>query len=163
MKKSLLCIFCAFAFAFSFYGCGAKNDSIGIYDLQSAMLSADESLPEMKTVNSSSENASALFSYLCDLDYSKVDSFFLAYCADGKKADEIAVVKLKSSNDTQEAQNLINEHVQKRISLYKTYGPDQVSRAQKAQVFSQSGYVVLIICDNQSAVKSAFENAIKGE
>lgn len=163
MKKTLVSLICVFALVFAFYGCSAKTASVGIYDLQKAMLAADDSLPEMKTVNSSSENAQSLFSYLCDLDYSKVDSFFLSYCADGKKADEIAVVRLKNANDAQQTQDLINEHVQKRVSLYKTYGPDQVKRAQKAQVFSESNCVVLIICDNQSAVKSAFESAIKGE
>jgi hypothetical protein len=142
--------------------CGTKEstNSVGIYDLQTAMLAADDSLPQMQTVNSSSEDAARLFAYLSDMDYEKVNSFFLAYCQDGKEADEIAVIELKDQADLQEAQDSVQDHVDGRIKLYSTYGPDQAQRAEKALIFQEGNYVVLIISDQQDKVKEAFEAQI---
>ena len=133
---------------------------ISMYDLRKAMLAADPALPEMMAVSNSDDKADELFAYLSDLDYSKVDGYFLAYAADGM-AYEIAVVALKDEGDVSELKDSLIRHVEGRVNLYKSYAPDQVEKAEDAEIVTNGRYVALIMCDDKEAVKAAFEEGIK--
>jgi hypothetical protein len=150
-------------FALSACSGSTSTSSVTLDELEEAMLSADPSLPEMTTIDSRSENADALFSYLSDVDYAKINRFFLSYCSDGKEADEIAVVELKSSSDVTAMRASLQSHVDGRIALYSTYGPDQVAKAEQALLFEQGNYVVLIISDRTADVRAAFETKLQAE
>lgn len=157
--KRIAAFILALALCFSLCACGADKE-ISIYDLQKAMLSADGELPEMLTVSSSDADAEKKFAYLSDMDYSKVEGYFLAYSADGT-AYEIAVICLENSDDEAEAKASLQSHLQDRVNLYKTYEPTQASRAEDALIISRGSCVALIMCDNTDAVKSAFEEFLK--
>ncbi len=145
---------------FCISGCSEKEEkNISIYDLQKAVLEAGKDFPEMKTVNGSSEDAASLFTYLSDVEYEKVDGFFLSYAAEGESY-EVAVVRMKENSDVKEMTDSLKAHVDDRINLYKNYEPEQVGRAEEADVFSEGKYAVLIMCDNKSDIKAAFENII---
>ncbi|MBQ3404373.1 MAG: DUF4358 domain-containing protein [Oscillospiraceae bacterium] len=156
MRKALLLI-TLFALAIVLCACGAKEEAlVSMYDLQQTMMQADDSLPDMKTVNSSAEDADELFEYLSDMPYDKVEGYFLAYSSEGK-ADEIAVIAVKNSADINEAVDSLREHQDGRVKLYTQYDPTQTGRAEDGLVFSNGRYAALIISDNQQAVKAAFE------
>lgn len=136
------------------------NNNASMYDLQKAMLEADSDFPPMITVGSSDENADELFVYLSDMDFDKVDAFFLGYSSEGL-ADEVAVIRVKNSGDLDDAVKSLNAHKEGRVHLYETYDPTQTSRAEAGLVFKNGNYAVLIISDNSSAVKKAFEDGIQ--
>lgn len=138
-----------------------ERSMVSMYDLRVAMLAAQPGLPEMTSVSSSDENAEALFGYLSDLSYEKVEGFFLSYASDGKTANEFAVVCLKDKADVPALESSIRSHVKGRVDLYKTYAPDQVEQASAAQLVSQDRYVALIMCADQTPVKTAFLSGIK--
>ena len=133
-----------------------------MYDLSKAMCAADPSLPEMSRISSSDGNAADLFAYFSKLDYEKVDLYFLSYAAKGT-AEEIGVIALKDARDAEECKKTLEDHVQDRINLYKTYAPDQVQRAEKAQVLISGRYVALIMCDEQKAVTEAMNSFLEGK
>ena len=139
-------------------GCGGTktSDTVSMYDLRQTMEAADKSLPEMLNASSADENAADQFAYISDLDYDKVDSFFLSYAKEGT-ADEIAVVAV---NDIDEAKQSLETHRQNRRKLLDQYEPEEVKRIDDGLVFAKDQYAVLIICDDASAVKAAFEKAI---
>jgi hypothetical protein len=142
-------------------GCGGtKSDTVSMYDLRQTMEAADKSLPEMLNASSADENAADQFAYISDLDYGKVDSFFLSYAKEGT-ADEIAVVAVKDENDIDEAKQSLETHRQNRRKLLDQYEPEEVKRIDDGLVFAKDQYAVLIICDDASAVKAAFEKAIE--
>lgn len=142
-------------------GCGGTKTSntVSMYDLRQTMEAADKSLPEMLNASSADENAADQFAYISDLDYGKVDSFFLSYAKEGT-ADEIAVVAVKDVNDIDEAKQSLETHRQNRRKLLDQYEPEEVKRIDDGLVFAKDQYAVLIICDDASAVKAAFEKAI---
>jgi hypothetical protein len=161
MKRFATLLAAALLLVFALVSCGSSTtSSVSLYDLQKEMLAADDTLPEMKSVSSSDENAADLFAYLSDMDYDTVSGFFLSYCADGSQADEIAVIELKNSSDKKDMLQSIQDHVEGRVNLYASYGPDQVQRAENALIFDDGNYVVLIISDQQDQVKAAFEDFI---
>ena len=141
-------------------GCGQNEKPVvSMYDLSRAMLAADDTLPEMSYISSSDENASELFTYISDLDYALVDSYFLSYSSKGL-ADEIAVIALKNEADVAAAMKTIESHVQERTAMYRQYDPSQMDRVEGGLVFTSGRYAVLIISDKQKEVKSAFEGFI---
>ena len=142
-------------------GCGGTktSDTVSMYDLRQTMEAADKSLPEMLNASSADENAADQFAYISDLDYDKVDSFFLSYAKEGT-ADEIAVVAVKDVNDIDEAKQSLETHRQNRRKLLDQYEPEEVNPIDDGLVFAKNQYAVLIICDDASAVKAAFEKAI---
>ncbi len=165
MKKRTGAVLALLCLSLSLCACGgqrsAKLTAVSIYDLQKSMLEADDTLPEMLTVNSSAEDGEELFHYLSDLDYSKVAGYFLAYAADGM-ADEIAVIVTKDPKDAPEAEASLKRHVEGRLELYRNYEPEQVRRAEGAVIFSKDACAVLIISDRPEAARGAFEETLSG-
>jgi hypothetical protein len=162
MKKIIAVLFVAAMLCTLMTACakrGKTEAAVNLEDLQTDMLAADDSFPEMKSVSSSSDGAEELFSYLSDYDYTKIDGYFLSYSAAGL-ADEVAVVRMKSSGDADSMVDSLKKHVEGRVKLYNTYQPEQATRADKALLFASGSYAVLIISDKQQNVKAAFDKAI---
>ena len=158
--KRIICVICALAMCLSVCACGEKTQKIDMYELQKSMVSADKSLPEMKISGSWDENAEKAFSYISDMEYNKIHGFFLAYAADGM-AYELAVVQLKDKSDAGEMEDSLNEHVQTRFRMYKTYEPEQVQRAENAVVKTVGDCVLLIMSDSPENAETAFKEFTK--
>ena len=158
--KRIICVICALAMCLSVCACGEKTQKIDMYELQKSMVSADKSLPEMKISGSWDENAEKAFSYISDMEYNKIHGFFLAYAADGM-AYELAVVQLKDKSDAGEMEDSLNEHVQTRVRMYKTYEPEQVQRAEDAVVKTVGDCVLLIMSDSPENAETAFKEFTK--
>ena len=158
--KRIICVICALAMCLSVCACGEKTQRIDMYELQRSMVSADKSLPEMKISGSWDENAEKAFSYISDMEYNKIHGFFLAYAADGM-AYELAVVQLKDKSDAGEMEDSLNEHVQTRVRMYKTYEPEQVQRAENAVVKTIGDCVLLIMSDSPENAETAFKEFTK--
>ena len=156
----IICVICALAMCLSVCACGEKTQKIDMHELQKSMVEADKSLPEMKISGSWDENAEKAFSYLSDMEYNKIHGFFLAYAADGM-AYELAVVQLKDKSDAGEMEDSLNEHVQTRVRMYKTYEPEQVQRAENAVVKTVGDCVLLIMCDSPENAETAFKEFTK--
>lgn len=158
--KRIIFVICALAMCLSVCACGEKTQKIDMYELQRSMVSADKSLPEMKISGSWDENAEKAFSYISDMEYNKIHGFFLAYAADGM-AYELAVVQLKDKSDAGEMEDSLNEHVQTRVRMYKTYEPEQVQRAENAVVKTVGDCVLLIMSDSPENAETAFKEFTK--
>lgn len=158
--KRIICVICALAMCLSVCACGEKTQKIDMYELQKSMVSADKSLPEMKISGSWDENAEKAFSYISDMEYNKIHGFFLAYAADGM-AYELAVVQLMDKSDAGEMEDSLNEHVQTRVRMYKTYEPEQVQRAENAVVKTVGDCVLLIMSDSPENAETAFKEFTK--
>ena len=63
----------------------------------------------MLNASSAEENAEENFKHISDLDYSKVDSYFVSYSEEGL-ADEIAVIAVKDPQDVKEAKESLDDH-----------------------------------------------------
>lgn len=138
------------------------RSEVSMYDLRVAMEAADDTLPDMMNASSAEEDAGSNFAHVSDLDYEKVESYFVSYAAEGGKADEIVVIAVRNKDDVRAAEDSLKEHKTKRIRLLEQYEPAEVKRVEDGVVFTSGRYAVLIICDNSSAVRRAFEQAVSG-
>jgi hypothetical protein len=98
---------------------------------------------------------------ITDMDYDKIDDFFVSYAKEGGKADEIIVIAVKNTNDLAEAKQALEDHRESRRKLLEQYEPEEVKRVEDGIIFTEKQYAVLLICENQDAVKQAFEGAVK--
>lgn len=140
---------------------GKSSEAISMYDLSGTMMAAAPSLGEMSYVSSEDEDAENLIKHVIDTDYSKIDSFYVSYSSDGTLADEITVIAAKNKKDTAEIKSALEEHLESRKNLYKTYGPEQLKKLESAELFTSGQYAVLIVCDEASQVKKAFSDYMK--
>lgn len=163
MKRLILSLSSTLLILLTLASCGItdKKETVSMYDLKAAMC-ADAGFGEMTYVSSADDNAEEKFGHLSEMDYSKIDAFFMNFAADGSvSSDEIAVVAMKSENDITEAVASLNKHLEYRKTLYRNYGPEQLPKLEKALVFSSGRYAVLIVADNPAEIKSAFYNFMK--
>lgn len=144
-------------------GCGtgssAGTDTVSMYDLAQKMEAAESSLPEMLYASSADGNAKEQFTHISDMEYDKVDSYFVSYSKEGK-ADEITVIAVKDPADVSEAKESLVRHRQSRIKLLNQYEPKEVKRMEDGLIFTKGQYAVLLICDHPDAVRKAFEDAV---
>ncbi len=158
--KRVLALAAALLMCLTLCACGETKPTVGMYDLRVAMENAAKDLPEMLSVSSSDEKGKASFSYISDLDYDKVDAYFVSY-ANALASYEIAVIAVKEPEDISDAVASLERHKQNRVDFYSSYGVGEVKRAENALVFSNGRYAVLIMTDDNSSVKAAFEAFIK--
>lgn len=164
MKLLIKILLCALTAMLILSSCSAPadNGTVSMYDLNKAM-SENAGFGEMTYASSSDDNAEEKFSHLSDIDYTKVEAFFMNFASDGSvSSDETAVIALKDEKDAGEAVASLEKHIEYRKSLYRNYGPQQLPKLEKALVFSSGRYAVLIVSENPSAVKTAFYNFING-
>ena len=163
MKKFLL-ILLALTFVL-FTACSKGGDEkidVSMSELSKAMVGASEKLEKMSYSSSEDENANRLLGGVCEIDYEKVNSFFISYSKNGSKnADKIAVILLNDAKDADEAKTLLENHLTYQKSLYATYAPEESSKLNAAKVFSFKNAAVLIIADDAEAIETAFYDFVK--
>ena len=162
MKKKIALLLCILLITALFASCKSNSSAavVSLFDLKEAMLSAAE-FGDMAYVSSSDQDAQTYLATVSDIDFSKVDAFSIAYAKDGKgNADEVIVIRVKENTDTPEALQTLQNHLKARQSLYATYDPTQSEKIGKGITFSQDAYAVLIVSNDNGAVKQAFEQFV---
>lgn len=162
--QKLILFLCVWMLVVGAIGCGSakepSNDSgetaIDMNALQTAMLEADTTLPEMKVATSGDEQGELNFTAFTDFAYERVQSYFYAYAADGG-SQEIAVVELKDAGDAAALMNTLKEHLKLRSGALGEYAPDQLSMIEHAVIKQRGRYVAMIICEKSGLVQQAFE------
>ncbi len=177
MKKLIAPFLLTLLAALVLAGCGgsggpaAQTPPPDCGELLRAMLAADNSFPEMTQVAISVSSLSSdsqeyrdqkkTFSYISDLPFDQVESFAVGYSADGRKADEIAVIRVTETADAEDAAASLERHRADRLKLYQTYGPQEAARVEHGIVEALDGkYAVLIICDDPDTVLDAFKSCL---
>ena len=173
MKKFVILLITVLASAFVL-GCGGEPSAPEIteepvqtqiteeptqsmFDLAETLRAAHNGKTELSYASSSDDDPESELAYVCDIDYGKVKDFLMLFAADGSKsADEIVVIVLKDQADVK----MLRTHVEKRKALYDAYEPALAKALNKAEVFSEGRYAVLIVSENAYDVRNAFMESI---
>ena len=159
MKKIVVLLCCT---VILLCGCGKEKETAkkvqgkDLKQLETAMLKADTTLPEMVTVRGSDKDAELNFTALSDLEYDRISDYFYAYAKDGS-AEEIAVVKLKDEVDVAPMMDSINQHLKDRKGSLQEYAPDQVGLVDQAVVTYEGNDVVMIVSKKSGLVQKEFK------
>lgn len=99
------------------------------------------------------------FGYLLDIPADDVEEFSVIYSSE-TTADEITIVKLKDSSGGEALEESMKKRLKKRTSTFENYGPEEVSKLEKAVIEVKGKYGALIISSQPEAAKKAFEEAL---
>lgn len=165
MKNKLICVISLIiALATCFSACTApqSKEAVSMYDLSRAMLGASDRLAEMSYVSSSDSNAEDALAHIVEADYGEIDSFFVTYATSGvESCDEIVVIAVKDKAYVTKVEQMLKDHLDYRISLYRTYGAEMVPKLRETEIFVYDRYAVFIAADDTANIKKAFENFVK--
>ena len=138
---------------------GEKKGAVSMYDLKNTMAGATESFSDMTYASSEDSDAQSIFENISDMDYSKLDSFFVYYATNGTgNSDEIVVIQVKRDADISIAKQALEAHLQKRIALYSTYDKSQLTKLNAGKIETEGNCVALIVCDDTQEVSKAFHS-----
>ena len=167
MKKRLLIpvVFIIAFVAVAFCSCSGKGGNtakVSMYDLKTAMANATDKFDDMTYASSEDADKESIFANISEMDYSKVDSFFIYYATNGTgNADEIAVIQVKNSSDVTAARQSLEAHLAKRKSLYSTYDKTQLKKLDGAKVVTDGNCAALIVGDEAGKISEAFYEFFK--
>lgn len=89
-----------------------------------------------------------------DVDADKIESYSAYICGSGAYPDEIAVFKMKSSDDVDAVKTMLEKRVENQTATFKDYTPDEMYKIDGKNVVTNGNYVALIICaDNAKAIE----------
>jgi len=161
MKKTVVSVSCALLALVMLCACGSKPQAdVSLFALKEAMLAAAP-FGDMAYVSSEDADAQTYLSTVADIPFEKVDAFSISYAKDGKgNADEVVVIRVKDATDTAAALSALKTHLKTRQSLYATYDPTQSEKISQGIAFSSGLWAVMIVSDDNAAVKAAFEKAV---
>lgn len=161
--KRIACLVLAALLAAA-WGCASQPEDTGpdvdLAALMDAMTAADPTLPEMVSVTGEGDQAAADFTYLSDLDYKLIDTYFYVY-ADAGTAEEIAVIKLKDAGQAAAAMDSLHRHIEARQGTFREYDPEQIPLTEKAVIIREGKYVALIVCEKNGLVQNVFRDSFK--
>lgn len=156
MKKRIVLIIAALAALVMVASCGAATEKISMYDLNKAM-TAEVSLSDMRYVSSADDNAEDLFAQVSNMDYGKVNAFFVNCPVNSKgNADELVVIQVKNKSDLAEAKASLDAHLEKRKALYATYDKSQLDKLSRGRVVTKGSAAALIVSDDADKIEKAF-------
>lgn len=85
------------------------------------------------------------------------------YSADMPDAFEIAVFQFASDEDATSAVEKLTEYISNKEEEYAFYEPEQAYIVHNSISVSSGRYATLLICEEPSSAKKAFENAISSK
>lgn len=131
-------------------------------EIVEAMASSVNTLPELKYVEYADESAQDTFESLCDIDYSLVKDFCIAYSIDTESpAEEILVIRLSSEEEAKENVSMLDERIDRRKKMFMNYKPEFIPIINKSKTDYDGSYLYLIISADSEVISRAFDNSVE--
>ncbi len=90
-------------------------------------------------------------------DTSVYEDMAVMYSSDSGYADIIAVFKSSGSEVKEATQNMLDEFLDKRISDFRGYAPEEVKKIEQTTVISYGMYDILVIISDFDAARDAVD------
>ncbi len=158
MKKKFLSIILA-ALCIAASSCStAEVNEVNDTDNVQAAVSASPSeitsavLLEIPINSALEKGIDDLTMYFTDLDTSTLEDASYYMCASGAYPDEIAVMKFTSSDSAEQGRAAVQSRLEKQISVYESYTPDEMYKLEGAVLEVSGNYLYYIVTsDNDKA------------
>ncbi len=157
MKRKLLAALAA-VMCLSFSACGDKtNVSSGeTSETMKSVITGEPSeitaavLAEIPINSALEKGIDDLGFYFTDLDTSGLEAASYYMCASGAYPDEIAVFKFNSSELAEQGKAAVQARLEKQISVYESYTPEEMYKLDDAVVEVKENYVFYFVTENNS-------------
>ncbi|MGN1349565.1 MAG: DUF4358 domain-containing protein [Anaerovoracaceae bacterium] len=151
------------AFLLLLSGCGKdgkdsekKVITVPASDVVSAIMENAEVSDIDSVLSFGQEDFDRNFQKLYGIDIKLVDDGAFAFNSAGSSANEITVLRAKNADDIDTITSALQQRLTRRAQDFGGYRPEEAAKAQEGKVFACSNYVMLAICEDSSAARSAF-------
>ncbi|AWZ47951.1 hypothetical protein C3495_03595 [Clostridiaceae bacterium 14S0207] len=96
-----------------------------------------------------------------DIKKDDIEEFALFLPSKNIQANEIAILKLKSSEDVEKIKEKINKRIEDQSNAFKQYIPEQYDIIKNNEIVQKGKYILFVADKNKDKVKSAFEESFK--
>lgn len=141
-------------------GNGGDSSDVDVKSLVSAMVEESKDFPKNESLYKGDNDDEKWFEYLCEFDYNKVEDFGIKYSME-TTADEIFVIKLKSSGDVEDMKKALTGRVESRKTQFATYAADEVDKIEHHKIIAEKDVVALIISSDTSGPVKVFQDKVK--
>lgn len=94
-----------------------------------------------------------------DLNMSDIENIHLSINASGGFPDEIAIVKVDSSNNVKSIKESFEKRKQQLIKTFENYQPNEMYKLNQSVIVSKDNYVAFIVSSNSNQAKKIFLNS----
>ena len=81
----------------------------------------------------------------------------MLYNTEGSQADEVDIIRFADDVD---GKAVLEKRLSERRATFDSYKPEDMPKFDKAQVFEEGGYDVLIISDNAESISKLIKDKI---
>ncbi|MGN0599913.1 MAG: DUF4358 domain-containing protein [Oscillospiraceae bacterium] len=83
-----------------------------------------------------------------DIDTEAAEALSVYICGSGAYPDELAVFKMNSAEDAENARAAVQKRLDSQIELYADYTPNEMYKLDGAKVVVKGNYVMLFACSD---------------
>ncbi len=94
-----------------------------------------------------------------DFNISDVEDIYLSINASGGFPDEIAIVKVYSSNSIKYIKESLEKRKQQLIKTFENYQPNEMYKLNQSVIVSKDNYIAFIVSSNSNQAKNIFLNS----
>lgn len=156
MKKICFLLFFTAVMSFSLAACG-KDVEVTATPAEISAAIVEKMPSDISMVELGSDRLESYYT----IDMTKVEDFSVYIEGSGGFADEIAVFKMKSEKDVDEAKAAVEKRIQKQRKDFEGYVPEEVEKIDSNSVISEQNFLLFVISDNDKAAEDAFKAYFK--
>lgn len=98
--------------------------------------------------------------YFGELDTTGLEAVSYYMCASGAYPDEIAVFKFKSAELAEQGKTAVQSRLDKQISIFETYTPDEFYKLEDAVIEVKENYIFYFVTENNARASEIMESSI---
>ena len=134
-------------------GCGGKDQTKNVIDVQSVYDSMADVLPEMLPMDE------AMMLNFCGIKAEQCKQVVVAVCSDGLRADEVWLIEAVDEGALEELKNLADGRLTRKGEESITYSPEQYEVVKKAEVITAGNYLAVLVSPDVDALVKIFNEA----
>ena len=134
-------------------GCGGKDQTLNVMDVQAVYDSMEGTLPEMVMLD---ETTMLNF---CGIKAEQCKQVVVAVCSDGLRADEVWLIEAADEAALEALKGLAEGRLTRKGEESITYSPEQYKVVEKAEVITAGNYLAVLVSPDVDALAEIFHEA----
>lgn len=98
---------------------------------------------------------------LYDIDSENLEEYILYIPKSNIEANEIAIFKVKESEDLEEVEEKIKDRVEEQATNFKDYLPDEYYLIEKNVLKTKGNYILFAISEDVDKIEKVFDESFK--
>lgn len=156
-KKILITLFLLIFSTCIFSACSnsaESNKNVAIKDIS-------EKISSVTDVSQMKEGNAEKLKKLYNIDSKESEEFILYTASSNIKVDEIAVIKVKDSNQIENIKKKISKRIEKQSTSFKDYLPKEYNLIEKHVLKNKDNYVIFIISQDAEKIEKVIDESFK--